>query len=97
MISSILYGLAYVVDMVLQLALGAIIISIGISWFNADPRNSFVSAIHAITEPMYRPFRKLTRKIPGPFDFAPMAVIMIIVFLQKALPTYLKILSMQFR
>lgn len=97
MLASVLYGLAHVVNIVLNLALLMIIISVGISWFNVDSRNQFVSTIHMITEPMYRPFRYLTRKIPGPFDFAPFLVCLVIVFLQKALPGYLMLLSMQAR
>ncbi len=95
MLASILYGLAHIVNIILNLALTVIIISVGISWFNVDSRNQFVSAIHTMTEPMYKPFRFLTRKIPGPFDFAPFIACLVIVFLQKALPTYLMMLSFQ--
>ena len=97
MTSSILYGLAHVTNIVLNLALAIMIISVGISWFQPDPRNQFVSTINALCTPIFRPFRMLTRKIPGPFDFAPFFAMLVIIFLQKAVPTYLMALSMQFK
>ncbi len=97
MASSALYGLAQVTTIILNLILGIMIISVGISWFQPDPRNQFVGAIRSLSEPMYRPFRFFTRRIPGPFDFAPFCAMMVVVFLQKALPLYLMGLAMQSR
>ena len=97
MISSVLYGLAHVTTIILNLALAVMIISVGISWFQPDPRNQFVSAIQSLTVPMYAPFRFLTRKIPGPFDFAPFFAMLVIVFLQKVIPIYLMELSFQYK
>lgn len=89
MLSSAFYGLAHVVTILLNLATLIIVISIGLSWFNIDPYNQFVRAIQTMSEFMYKPFRPLTRMIPGPFDFAPFCAMLVIVFLQKAIPVYL--------
>ena len=95
MISSVLYGLAHLSNIVLNLLSLIIIVSIGISWFNADPYNPYVRMVRSLTEPLYRPFRKFTQKISGPIDFSPMIVMFIIIFLQKSLPRYLMLLSHQ--
>lgn len=97
MLSSLLFALAHVVNIVLNLALTVLIISVGISWFAIDHRNQFVSAIDTMSRVMCKPFRALSRKIPGPFDFAPFFAMLVIVFLQKALSTYLMGLSFQLK
>lgn len=89
MLASILYGLAHVSNIVLNLASLVIMASVVLSWLNLDPRNTYVQLVRSMTEPMYRPFRRWTSRIQGPFDFAPLVVMLIIVFLQKSLPTYL--------
>ena len=86
-------GLAFVLDLIFNLVQLLVIASIIISWLNADPYNPIVRTITSITEPIYRPLRRLTSRIPGPIDFAPLVLILIIVFLQKSLIPYLVELS----
>ena len=97
MISSILYGLAHVVSIVLNLVTLLVIISVAMSWFQASPYNQYVQIVNRLTEPLYRPFRKWTRRFNSPIDLAPMIVMLIVVFLQKAVPTYLMSLSIQLK
>ena len=97
MIPILLQGLAHVANIVLQILTLLLIVSIGISWFNADPYNQYVRMVRSITEPMYRPFRRFTSRIEGPFDFAPMIVMLIVVFLTKTVPAYLMYLSIQLK
>jgi len=97
MLSSVLFALAHVVNIVLNLAITVLIISMGLSWFNVDHRNQFVSTIEMMSEYMSRPFRSLTRKIPGPLDFAPLCAMLLITFLLKAVPAYLMTLSFQLK
>jgi YggT family protein len=63
-----------------------VIIAALISWVNPDPRNPIVRFLHAVTEPLFRPFRKL---IPpyrtGNIDFSPLFVILIIFLLSRFL------------
>ena len=42
MIPILLQGLAHVANIVLQIITLLLIVSIGISWFNADPYNQYV-------------------------------------------------------
>jgi YggT family protein len=46
--------------------------------------------IYNITEPMYRPLRRLTSRIPGPFDWAPMLLLAIVILVQKVLEAMLR-------
>lgn len=87
---NLLSGLGYVFDLVLNMLQLVVFASIIISWLGAPPSNPIVGMVHAITEPMYRPFRKLTRKFGGPLDWAPLLVILIIVFLQRSIVPWLR-------
>jgi len=83
-------GLSAALDFVLQMVQVLVIASVLISWLGADPNNGIVQMIRQTTEPIYRPLRRLTSRIPGPIDWAPMLVLLIIVFLQKSVGFYLQ-------
>jgi YggT family protein len=63
-----------------------VIIAALISWVNPDPRNPIVRFLYAVTEPLFRPFRRL---IPpsrtGGIDLSPIFVILVIVLLTRFL------------
>ena len=94
MSQAVMNGLVAVIDIILNMIQLMILASILIGWIGGDPGNPIVRAIREITEPMYRPFRKLTRNIPGPFDWAPMIILLIIVFLQRGIIPYLRLMTM---
>jgi YggT family protein len=78
-----------VVDMVLyalQALQWIVIIAALISWVNPDPRNPIVRFLYTVTEPLFKPFRKL---IPpyrtGNIDLSPLFVILIIFLLSRFL------------
>lgn len=93
-VGGILGGLAEVLAVILQLVQFLVLGSIVASWLSADPRNPIVNALYRATEPMYRPIRSLTSKIPGPLDWAPFAVILICIFLKSALVDTLRKLAL---
>jgi uncharacterized protein YggT (Ycf19 family) len=53
------------------------------SWMDADPGNRFVKMIQSVTDPIYRLVSPVTRHIPGPLDWAPFFVLLLIVFFEK--------------
>ena len=63
-----------------------VIIAALISWVSPDPRNPIVRFLYAVTEPLFRPFRRL---IPpsrtGGIDLSPIFVILAIFFLSRLL------------
>ncbi len=89
MLASILFGLAKVTGIVLNLAMIAMFMAIMVNLLNADPYNAYVRMIRSITEPLCRPFRKLTRRYATPLDLSQIIVILIIIFLMEVIPRYL--------
>lgn len=81
-----------IINIVLQAATWIIIIQAILSWlvaFNViNLSNDFVrtvlTALERITEPMYRPIRKVMPDL-GALDLSPMVVLLIIMILQQAI------------
>jgi YggT family protein len=87
-------GIAKVLEILLNMVQLLIVVSMLISWLDADPNNNIVRSIRAMTEPLYRPFRRLTRNLPsGPFDWAPMIVLLLCIFLQAVAVPYIRMLG----
>lgn len=84
-------GLGHVLNLILNVLQIMVFVSVLINLLGADPRNPIVNFIERATEPVYRPIRRWTSRIPGPFDWAPFAVLLLIVFVQKTLVTWLLI------
>lgn len=85
MTEAIAFGLIAVVDFLANFVNLLVFGSVIISFVGADPSNPIVQIIRQCTEPLYRPMRRLTSRIPGPFDFAPLLLLMIVIFLQKVI------------
>lgn len=64
-----------------------------ISWVNADPYNPIVRFLYEATEPVLSRIRQLLPMSFGGIDFAPMILIMVIMFLQSFLVQTLKQLA----
>lgn len=63
-----------------------VIIAALISWVNPDPRNPIVRFLHAVTEPLFRPFRKILPPYrTGNIDFSPIFVILLIFLVSRFL------------
>jgi uncharacterized protein YggT (Ycf19 family) len=93
MIGHLLGGLAAVLEYLFTLIQYIIIASVAVSLIGAPTSNPIVGMINAISEPLYRPFRGIARKIPGPLDWAPMLLIFMIIFLSRSLLPWLYQLS----
>ena len=73
-------ALAQILDTVILTYIWVVIISIALSWVNADPYNPIVRFLRRVTEPvLYR----IRRYIPvlGGIDFSPFVLILILYFL----------------
>ena len=79
---SILFALGKVTLIALRMVQILVFASVLISWVGADPNNQMVQMVRSITEPLFRPFRKITRNIPGPLDWAPLTLLLVIVFVE---------------
>jgi YggT family protein len=75
-------ALAGVIDIALTVYMWIIIIRALISWVNPDPYNKIVMILNQITEPVLRPIRRWIPRHSLPIDFAPLIVLLIIIFLK---------------
>ena len=83
--ANLLLAIAHILDIALTIYMWIVIISAVISWVNPDPYNPIVRFLRVVTEPVYRPIRKLIGYRLGPIDISPMIVILAIIFVQKFL------------
>jgi YggT family protein len=90
--SNFLVAFAQVLDFAFNFLFVVIFASVAISWLNAPPNNPIVQIIHGITEPLYKPIRKLTKNFPGPIDWAPMILIFALFLLRRTIvPTLMNL------
>ncbi len=81
----LLISVATIIDYLLGLYKWIIIIAALISWVSPDPYNPIVRFLYAVTEPVFRPIRRLIGHRLGPIDISPVVVILVIIFLQSFL------------
>jgi len=97
LISNLLAAIAQVLSVALTLYMWIIIIRALLSWVNPDPYNPIVQFLYSITEPLlYRVRRYLPMSNMG-LDFAPIVIILAIMFLQTFLVQSLGDIAMQLR
>lgn len=78
-------AIARIVDTLLEIYKWVVIIAALISWVNPDPYNPIVRFLHSVTEPVFRPIRRLIGYRLGPIDISPIIVILAIIFIQSFL------------
>lgn len=81
-VSNFIVALARVIDIVLTVYMWIIVARALISWVNPDPYNKIVIFLQRVTEPVLQPIRRIIPRHSLPIDFAPLAVLLIIMFLQ---------------
>ena len=72
-----------ILNILLDIYYWIVIIAALISWVNPDPYNPVVRFLHAVTEPVLRPVRRLIGHRLGPVDISPLIAILAIIFIQK--------------
>ena len=86
---NLVLAVANILDILLDVYKWVIIIAALISWVNPDPYNPIVRFLHAVTEPVLRPIRRLIGYRLCPIDISPILVILAIIFIQRFLITSL--------
>jgi YggT family protein len=81
-VANLFLAIARVLDVVLNLYFWLVVVSVVVSWVNPDPYNPFVRLLRNMTEPVYRPLRRVLPLFAGGIDFTPLVVILLIQFLQ---------------
>ena len=80
-LGNLLYAVAKVLSIALEVYMWVIIIRALISWVRPDPYSPVVRALHALTEPVLRPIRRLVGFGVG-IDISPMIAILVILFIK---------------
>ncbi len=78
-------GIAYILDILLNIYFWIILIRAVLSWIQPNPYNPLVRTIYKLVDPVTY---KISRIIPtrvGMIDFAPFILMILIVFLQRFL------------
>ena len=80
--ANLMLAIAHILDILLTVYMWIVIISALISWVNPDPYNPIVRFLKGITEPVYRPIRRVIGYRLGPIDISPMVVILAVIFIK---------------
>lgn len=81
-LSNLIVALAQIINIILTIYMWIIIFRAVISWVNPDPYNKIVIFLYRVTEPVLGPIRRLIPRNNLPFDFSPIIVLLVIMFLQ---------------
>lgn len=81
----LLISVATIIDYLLGFYKWVVIIAALLSWVNPDPYNPIVRFLYSVTEPVFRPIRRLIGYRLGPIDISPIIVILAIIFIQSFL------------
>ncbi len=80
--SNLIIALAKIIDIILTVYMWIIVARALISWVNPDPYNKIVIFLYRVTEPVLIPIRRIIPRNNLPIDFAPLVVLLVIMFLQ---------------
>ncbi len=80
---NLIVAIANILDYILGIYKWILLIAVLLSWVNPDPYNPIVRFLHAVTEPVLRPIRRLIGFTFGPLDISPIIVFLIIMFIQS--------------
>ncbi|MBZ2171540.1 MULTISPECIES: YggT family protein [Nitratidesulfovibrio] len=84
--SNLIFGVARVLDAVLNLYFWIVIVSAVLSWVNPDPYNPIVRILRNLTEPVFYRVRKwIPFTYLGGLDLSPVVVLLAIQFINAVL------------
>jgi YggT family protein len=89
-------AIAAILDIMLTIYMWIVIVTALLSWVNPDPYNPIVRFLHAVTEPVLRPIRRVIGYGIG-IDFSPMVVILGILFVKYFLIASLRDMAIRLR
>jgi YggT family protein len=84
-LANFLSALAYVLQSVLSVMIIIVIARAVISWVNPDPYNPIVRFLAGATDPILYQIKRRVRLQVGVFDFAPLVLLLALMFLQHFL------------
>jgi YggT family protein len=82
-LANFLNAVAQLLHFVLNLYMWIVVARAVISWVNPDPYNPIVRFLHAATDPVLDRIRRTLPLFFGGFDFSPIIVFLVIIFLDS--------------
>jgi YggT family protein len=76
-------ALAWLVDLVINVLLLAILLNALLSWFRLDHGNPAVQLLERVSDFVCNPIRRLFPTVASGIDFAPMIAMVALMFLQR--------------
>jgi len=96
-IGNLLYALAYVLDIALNILFWLVIIRAILSWIIPFVRIPFYSFFVVLTEPFLSPIRRVLKMEYSPVDISPVILILLIIFVRKGIITSLYEIAMRMK
>ena len=84
-LSNFLLAIVKILNIGLTIYMWIIIARAVISWVNPDPYNPIVRFLNTVTEPVLYRIRRFIPAYFGGFDFSPILVLLVILFIQTFL------------
>ena len=85
LIANLLVAVAQILDYVLWAYAWILLGRVVISYINADPNNPLIRFLYGATEPLLQRVRAKLPVTSGGFDFSPIVVWLVVMFLQRFL------------
>jgi YggT family protein len=80
----LLSATAEIVDLLLAAYTLVVVLAAVLSWVSPDPGNPVVRFVDSVTEPVFRPFRRLIPPYKtGGIDVSPVLTVFVILFLRR--------------
>lgn len=91
--SALIQALAELINLLIQIYIFIVIGRALISWVNPDPYNPIVRFLYNATEPVFYRIRRVIPLVFSGIDLTPMAVLLLLFFLQRVITSWLFQLS----
>ncbi len=83
-LANILFAIAGVLKLLINMMIIIIIARAVISWVNADPYNPIVRFLSAASDPLLNPLRRYIPLVGGGIDITPIVLLLILFFIDIA-------------
>ncbi len=82
-LANFIRSIATILHILLNLYMWVFIIRALVSWVSPDPYNPIVRFLYSITDPLMNRVRRYIPLYVGGIDFSPMAIILVLIFLDS--------------
>ena len=88
-LSTLIQAVAQLFNLLIQIYIFIVIGRALISWVNPDPYNPIVRFLHSATEPVFMRMRRVLPLVFSGIDLTPIALLLLLTFLQRLISGWL--------